>query len=238
MICGPRRCANTSPGPNRNRSFGDQVLANSIIAKRGVYAITCREDGRCYVGGSINIPHRWCVHRSHLRLKKHHSGDLQEAWDRLGADAFEFTVVESLPDGDLAAAEQRWMDRLQAVSMGYNNAPFASRTRGVVHTPETRAKVAAALTARYADPAERERMRKINVARLSDPAERRRLSAALKGVNRGEKHGATKLTTAGVIDIRRRSALGETQRAIAALYGISREAVSRIVTRTNWAHVP
>jgi hypothetical protein len=130
------------------------------------------------------------------------------------------------------------MDRLEAVSKGYNNAPFAGGSRGVVHTPETRAKVSAAVSARFEDPAERERMRAINKARYADPAERARVSAAMKGVNQGEKHGASKVTVADVIEMRRRAGLGETQRKIAESFGVTREAVNRIVLRRNWAHVP
>lgn len=55
---------------------------------------------------------------------------------------------------------------------------------------------------------------------------------------RGEQNSKAKLTKAEVLDIRRRAANGELHRSIAVSHGVSRAAVSYIVRRITWAHVP
>lgn len=57
-------------------------------------------------------------------------------------------------------------------------------------------------------------------------------------VSRGEASGGAKLTTDGVIDIRRRVANGERQTDIASEYGVSKVAICQVVGRSRWAHVP
>ena len=52
--------------------------------------------------------------------------------------------------------------------------------------------------------------------------------------NSGEAHWKSKLTASEVTEIRAALAAGELQRMIAKRYGVTREAISRIKTRTNW----
>lgn len=54
---------------------------------------------------------------------------------------------------------------------------------------------------------------------------------------RGSGIGTAKLTEADVIAIRERVAAGETQRMIAADFGVSQSNISMLVTNSTWAHV-
>jgi hypothetical protein len=54
---------------------------------------------------------------------------------------------------------------------------------------------------------------------------------------KGEEHGRAKLTEADVAEILRRLAAGEFQRVIAAAFGISRAAISKIKAGLTWTHV-
>ena len=65
-----------------------------------------------------------------------------------------------------------------------------------------------------------------------------RACAVTTGCKSGIKHHNAKLTDALVLEIRQRAADGETHQAIADSMGIKREAVSKIVRRERWAHVP
>lgn len=57
--------------------------------------------------------------------------------------------------------------------------------------------------------------------------------------NQGEKHGASKLTEADVLEIRKRYATGRiTQRALAEEYGVTQSVISEIVNRKIWTHLP
>lgn len=55
--------------------------------------------------------------------------------------------------------------------------------------------------------------------------------------SRGERTRTAKLTAAAVIEIRRRAASGQTQRRIAADFGISQSNVSMAVSGVTWGHV-
>ena len=54
---------------------------------------------------------------------------------------------------------------------------------------------------------------------------------------RGEEKPNTKLSTAAVVDIRRRYAAGEPGRSLARLYGIGASTVFHIIRRETWAHL-
>lgn len=55
---------------------------------------------------------------------------------------------------------------------------------------------------------------------------------------RGEKAGGAKLTAAAVVDIRERAASGITHDSLSRTYGIDRSAITRIINRQRWAHIP
>ncbi|MFW6157062.1 MAG: HNH endonuclease [Armatimonadota bacterium] len=54
----------------------------------------------------------------------------------------------------------------------------------------------------------------------------------------GRRNGNANLTETIVAEIRERSAQGERQSSIAADFGINQTAVSKIVRRVRWGHVP
>jgi DNA-binding CsgD family transcriptional regulator len=55
---------------------------------------------------------------------------------------------------------------------------------------------------------------------------------------RGEGNGVAKLTEREVIEIRRAGARGESQREIAARFGVSKPAIGHILRRESWTHIP
>ena len=55
---------------------------------------------------------------------------------------------------------------------------------------------------------------------------------------RGERHGHSKLSDDIVRSIRLRHAAGESQQSIASSIGIHQTAVSRVVLRQTWKHIP
>ena len=65
-----------------------------VQLQSGIYAIHNVVNGNEYVGSSTNIRVRWREHRLSLNTKKHHSKYLQRAWDKYGASAFEFLLLE------------------------------------------------------------------------------------------------------------------------------------------------
>ena len=99
----------------------------------GIYAITNTINGHKYIGSSVSIEHRWSLHIHDLSKNKHHSIYLQRAWDKYGADCFEFAVIEYCGNEQLIDREQYFLDTLKPV---YNISPTAKNCLGVKHTPE------------------------------------------------------------------------------------------------------
>lgn len=105
-------------------------MAGPIAKVRmGVYAIRNTVDGAVYVGSTPDIDLRWGQHRAALDRASHPDDQLQAAWIRDGAPAFEFVVLESVEDSDaLAQAEQRWIDRYGADDLRH---VYNSQTRAI-----------------------------------------------------------------------------------------------------------
>src|SRR5690242_20644116 len=96
----------------------------------GIYAIMNTVNGKQYVGSAVNIAARWRAHRSGLQRGYHRNPHLQAAWNKYGADAFTFTVLEYCPLDSLISREQYWLDTLDTVAHGYNILAIAHSPRG------------------------------------------------------------------------------------------------------------
>jgi group I intron endonuclease len=128
-------------------------MADAMICVGGIYAIRCTVNGKVYVGSAVNIKNRWAVHRHGLARGIHHGVLLQRAWNRHGADAFIFEVLEHVATAtDLLLREQFWIDSLNAVPGGYNTAPVAGSTLGKTHGETARQKMSASHRVRLATP--------------------------------------------------------------------------------------
>jgi len=103
--------------------------------KSGIYIITNSETGDCYIGSSINVQQRLTQHRYLLRIGRHHSRLLQDAWSQYGEDAFLFDILEVVPDpSQLITLEQRYLDERQPA---YNPARIALRNgAGITTSPD------------------------------------------------------------------------------------------------------
>ena len=82
----------------------------------GIYKITHRESGMCYIGLSVHIFMRW---NSHVSAKEKYK--IHEAFDQFGIDAFRFEVVEECDKKELRKREKWWIEHFDCVwPKGYN----------------------------------------------------------------------------------------------------------------------
>lgn len=110
----------------------------------GIYIITNRENGKVYIGSTIDFERRWYEHRKSLNTNEHCNPHLQSAWNKYGEDAFEFGILEYLNNFDaLVKAEQFWMDVYREEGRELYNYGLAADNamRGQKHTEETRQKM-------------------------------------------------------------------------------------------------
>lgn len=96
------------------------------------------------MGSTSDLAKRRTTHLWALRSGKHHSIKFQRAWDKYGADAFEFDVLIFCPEKDLLWHEQVALDAFDAVRNGYNVSLVAERNfsmKGRKHSDKTRRKM-------------------------------------------------------------------------------------------------
>jgi group I intron endonuclease len=107
----------------------------------GIYLITCTVTQERYVGSSEDVENRRKRHFYRLSRNAHPNSYLQHAWNRHGADAFVFSVLEYVPVECLTDREQYWIDRFDTYQNGFNLAPQAGTMRGYRYTEEQRLKM-------------------------------------------------------------------------------------------------
>jgi hypothetical protein len=96
----------------------------------GIFRITNTANGKIYLGSSLNLHGPLNKHRFVLSTGAHINKALQADWNRFGADAFAFEIVEKVRPSDepsfkvedeLELLEQIWIERERPFSeRGYN----------------------------------------------------------------------------------------------------------------------
>lgn len=137
----------------------------------GIYCITNMNTGKIYIGSSVGIENRFSQHRCFLRRQVHQNAHLQNAWNKYGETAFDFSVIEVIPRvEDLTKTEQLYLDGFEAYNpaLGYNLARDAERPAlGRVVTAETR-----------------EKLSESHKGLLQSPESKAKRSASLTGIKR------------------------------------------------------
>lgn len=104
---------------------------------KGIYRIRHIETGRSYVGSSVDIERRWREHIWLIRRNLHRAKHLMHAFQKYGADAFAFEVLEEMPafnDETRLERENHW---IQVLKPAFNVAPVAGSTLGMKHSAKT-----------------------------------------------------------------------------------------------------
>lgn len=149
----------------------------------GIYEIVNLVNGKRYVGSAVNVRRRWNVHRHRLQRGNHHSPYLQRAWDKHGAESFDFRILEECEVDALIEREQFYIDRQKPA---YNMAPKAGSALGVKWSKEARARhrelqrANPAFKGRKHSPETIERMRLAHLGRPSALRGRKRSPEAVE----------------------------------------------------------
>ena len=110
----------------------------------GIYCIINKINNKRYIGStSQSFQQRWNKHKSSLNNNKHHSGRLQNSWNKYGEENFIFIVLETCEPKYCIIREQWWLDLFGTYldTFGYNICAVANSCLGVKHTLEQRNKL-------------------------------------------------------------------------------------------------
>lgn len=96
----------------------------------GVFQIRNQANGKILVASSMNLPGTFNSHRFQLNMNVHRNHDLQEDWNKQGADTFAFEILEELKTEELPQEtwrdevlelEKKWLEQLRPYGeVGYN----------------------------------------------------------------------------------------------------------------------
>lgn len=106
-----------------------------------IYAIVNNVTRDMYVGSAVAVSRRWRAHRNLLTKQRHYNTRLQRAYDKYGANTFDWEVIQFIDDkSKLIQQEQFWIDFFNP---SYNGRPIANSLLGTKFSAETRAKMSA-----------------------------------------------------------------------------------------------
>jgi group I intron endonuclease len=170
--------------------------------KTGVYQIRNLINGKCYIGSAASrggMCKRRDKHYSDLGLQRHHSKHLQNAWNKHGADAFVFEILEECEPKKCIEREQHYMDTILFANcndkrfhkLGYNICRIAGSRLGDKVSQETRRKISIAHKGKVMSESARQKMREnhADVSGINNPnygkkhseATRSKISKAVAG---------------------------------------------------------
>lgn len=122
----------------------------------GIYVILHKKSGKIYLGQAQNIRKRWNEHKRDLIKGDHHNIYLQRSWNKYGAKAFQFKILERCAVNQLDEREQHYLDVYIPKGFCYNISSNAGNTRGVHPSAETKRKISE--SSKLIPPESRKRM--------------------------------------------------------------------------------
>lgn len=145
----------------------------------GVYAIYCT-NGHAYIGSSGDIEGRVRSHFYSLKSGIHHNSHLQRAYEKYGAEAFDWDIIEQCLINPWDR-EQWWIDFFQDLNPLFNMDSTAARAYPLSVPQETRDKIAKTITGQKRSQETRDRIREALVGKKHAPERNQHHSRVMKG---------------------------------------------------------
>ena len=131
----------------------------------GIYRITNLETGAMYIGRTAEtFASRWGRHSRELKVGRHKNVHLQRSYDKHGPSAFEYKILEVIPQGDMSDKEfSNYLNEREIILIdehdthqnGYNQTDGGGGMLGLDANAETRAKMSKARKGKPWSPARR-----------------------------------------------------------------------------------
>jgi group I intron endonuclease len=117
-----------------------------------IYQITNMVNGKYYIGSAESFERRMWQHKNDLKRGAHKNPHLQASWNKHGADAFVFEVLEVVPEGATTFGHENTYLHVhvgKAECYNVNTDAIGMRT-GIAHSEESKAKTSANRTGKAA----------------------------------------------------------------------------------------
>lgn len=230
------------------------ILQENYRNACGIYAITCVQNGKVYVGQTKErFERRYWHHRWHLENGSHHNTHLQRAWNKYGDNNFTFSVLEVCDECDLNDAECRHIAAFVKCGKSFNmsaggagkSCPMPESAKRIVgeknrqHMLGRKASEATKKkmrqSSRHISPTEehRQKLREAMSNRVVAQETRQKLSLA----NAGEKSRWAKLNDLQAAEIKQKLMNGMLMREVADQYPVSLSAISAIAAGRTFTNV-
>ena len=109
-----------------------KVFENNLenFKAKGIYRIGNTINNKSYIGSTWkSFRSRWQQHLSKLNLNKHHSKELQNAFNKYGTDCFFCEVLEIVESKDLLLERETfYIEKFDSYKNGYNENPTPSNS--------------------------------------------------------------------------------------------------------------
>jgi len=188
---------------------------------QAIYKITNKHNGKFYIGSTNCIKKRWRNHLCKLRQGKHENSYLQQAWDKYGETAFEFSIVEEVMNNNRIEREIYYLNETKCYdrNIGYNfdrNPTDKSGANnsfyGKEHSDETKQKL------------------REHASNRSDDLKRR-----MGEKNKGEGSAKAVLNWEKVREIRKKYVpIKYSCRMLAEEYGVKTQTIQAVIKRHTW----
>ena len=85
-----------------------------------IYKIENLKNNKVYIGSTIDFKRRIWKHQSELRLNRHPSKKLQNAWNHYNEENFSFDIIEECQKEELLEKEMNYITLFNSIRNGYN----------------------------------------------------------------------------------------------------------------------
>jgi len=156
----------------------------------GIYQISCKINGKRYIGSSKNVFTRKTVHFRELKNSIHSNRLLQNAFNKHGEENFEFKVLAFCEPDFLIEQEQRFLDFCKTYErgIGYNLHKKADSPIGVKRSQEFKDKLSKTNTGRKHTEESKRKMSEIHKKLVISDETRRKITESKKGTKLSKAH--------------------------------------------------